>query len=373
MAEKRDYYEVLGVARNAGEDEIKKAFRKLAMRHHPDRAGGDHKEAEEKFKELNEAYEVLSDREKRQRYDRFGHAGVNAGAGFGPGGAAGVDLGDIFGDIFGDFFGQMGGRRSASRPHRGNDLQYSLAIEFEEAAFGVEKKVELPREELCEECEGTGAESAGGIETCRACRGSGTVTVTQGFFSLRTTCARCGGRGKSIRTPCAHCQGRGRIEQVRTINVRVPAGVENETRLKLVHEGEPGVNGGPPGDLYVLLSVKPHPTFQREGDHLLLEVPISFSQAALGADLDVPTLRGKRKLHVPAGTQSHRTFRVKEEGIDNVHGRGRGDLVVRVIVVTPSKLSPREEELFAELAKLRGDEVEMPSKSFFDRVRAAFE
>jgi molecular chaperone DnaJ len=369
MADKRDYYEVLGVARNASDDDLKKAYRKAALRWHPDRNAGNHTEAEERFKEANEAYEVLSDAGKRKRYDAFGHDGVAGG----PGGGPGVDFGDIFGDLFGEFLGGFGGRRGGSRAHRGSDLQYHLELDLEEAAFGVEKDIEIPKEEVCDRCAGSGADSADSISVCPTCQGTGQVTVTQGFFALRTACSRCAGRGRAIKVHCSVCAGRGRVERIKTVNVRVPPGVDSETRLKLSREGEPGVGGGPAGDLYVLIAVRDHAVFRRKGDHLIVDVPLSFSQAALGAEVEVPTLKGSRKLSIPAGTQTNKVFKLREEGLQNVHGRGKGDLLVQAIVVTPTKLSARESELFAELAELRGEKVELPSKSVLDRVREFFE
>ncbi len=372
MAEKQDYYEVLGVARNASDSDIKKAFRKQALKHHPDRNADDRAGSEKKFKQLNEAYEVLSDRSKRERYDAFGHAGMEAG-GFG-GSGQGVDFGDIFGDVFESFFGGAAGARGGRvRPRRGSDLQYQMELDFDEAVFGSKKEIEIPREEPCEACSGSGAVSKESIRQCTHCRGSGSVTVSQGFFSLRSPCTACGGRGKTILDHCKECNGQASVRTVRTLSVTVPAGVDDEARLKLRGEGEPGSNGGPAGDLYVVFSIRPHQSFRRDGDHLQLELPVSFPQLVLGTELNVPTLRGKRKIHVPAGTQSGHEFKIRNEGVDNVHGHGRGDLKIRVIGVTPIRLSEREKELYSQLAELQGDEIEMPEKSFFERVKAAFE
>src|SRR5271169_5733346 len=322
---KRDYYEVLGVSRTASEDEIKKSYRRLAIQFHPDRNPGD-RQAEDKFKEVNEAYQVLSDAEKRAQYDRFGHAafqGPQAGGGFG-----GFDFSqgfeDVFSDIFGDFFG-TGRGRARSRTRRGDDLRYDLEIEFEEAARGTEKTVKIARLAPCEACKGTRSRDGSGSRTCPNCRGTGQVRTQQGFFSISTTCGSCRGEGSIITDPCAKCQGQGRIRKQETLSVRIPAGVDNGSRLKLRSEGEAGFAGGPAGDLYVVIHVKEHALFVRQENDVIIEVPISFPQAALSAEVEVPTLEGKVKLKIPAGTQSGKILRLKGKGIVDLHGYGRGD------------------------------------------------
>lgn len=368
MPDKRDYYDVLGVSKTASQSDVKRAYRRLAKELHPDRNKG--AGAEERFKEVQEAYDVLGDPDKRRQYDTFGHAGVGAGpGGFG---GPGFDVGDIFGDIFGDFFGGGGGRR-AQRARRGSDLQYRMVVTFEEAAFGTEKKITIPRIEQCGECHGRGARNPAGIVTCASCNGSGQMLVSQGFFQVRTTCRDCRGQGRTVVDPCRECRGAGRVERERHLDVAIPAGIDSDTRLKLSGEGEAGENGGPRGDLYVLVQVQPHDVFERRGDDILIQQPISFSQAALGCELEVPTLRGPAKLTIPKGIQSGKILRMKDMGIDSIRGRGRGSQLVLVQVVTPRTLSAREEELFQELAQITGDSVEKPRKGFLDLLREAFE
>jgi molecular chaperone DnaJ len=371
---KRDYYEILGVARGAGDDEIKKAYRRLAIQFHPDRNPGDH-QAEEKFKEVNEAYQVLSDAEKRVQYDRFGHAafqGPQAGGGFG-----GFDFSqgfeDVFSDIFGDFFG-TGRGRSRSRSRRGDDLRYDLEIDFEEAHRGAERVIKVARLAHCEACNGTRtAAGAGGLRTCPNCRGTGQVRTQQGFFSISTTCAQCRGEGSIISDPCPKCQGQGRVRKLQSLSVRIPPGVDNGSRLKLRGEGEAGFGGGPAGDLYVVVHVREHAIFARQDNDVIVEVPVSFPQAALGAEIEVPTLDGKVKFKIPSGTQSGKVFRLKAKGFTDLHGYGRGDELVKIVVETPKRLNARQRELLEEFAKISGEDVSHPlSKGFVDKLREMF-
>src|SRR5881296_1249170 len=367
---KRDYYEILGVSRSASEDDIKKAYRKLALRYHPDRNPEDRHEAEERFKEISEAYQVLSDAERRSLYDRFGHAAFQQGA---PGGA-GFDFGgnfeDIIGDLFGDFFGTGRTRGGRGRMRRGQDLRYDLEISFEEAAFGCEKTIAVPRLSTCETCRGRGAKPGTLPKTCPQCRGSGQVRFQQGFFSIAKTCGNCNGQGTIIANPCPACGGAGVQRQTHQLNIKIPAGVDAGSRLKLRAEGEPGMNGGPAGDLYVLLHVREHPLFVREARDIVCEVPISITQAALGSELEVPTLEGTARVKIPAGTQSGQVFRLKGQGIPDLNGYGRGDELVRVLVETPKKLSARQRDLLEEFARLSGEEVHPLSKSFLDKVKS---
>ena len=347
---KRDYYEVLGVQRGASDQEIKSAYRKLALQYHPDR-NPNNPDAEEKFKECSEAYAVLADSEKRGIYDRFGHAGVGgagAGQGFDP--TVFQDFSDIFGEFFGfgDLFGgARGGRRS--RAQRGADLREDITLEFEEAVFGVEKQITYRKQENCEVCKGSG--SAGGKEpiSCRTCGGRGQVRYQQGFFSIARTCPNCQGTGRVISDPCAKCKGEGRVLQSKTIDAKVPAGVEDGTRIRFSGVGEAGVHGGPPGDLYVVLHVKEHPFFQRQGTDLYCIVPISVTQAALGAEIQVPTLDGEHTLKIPEGTQSGTMLKLRNKGVPVLNGHGKGDLFIEVRVQTPTKLTKRQRELLQEL------------------------
>ena len=371
MPQKRDYYEILGVSRSATAQELKSAFRKLALQFHPDKNPGD-KKAEESFKELSEAYEVLSDPEKRARYDRFGH---QAPGGFGPSpfetGFGGANINDIFEGIFGDIFGG-GGRRSRSGRQRGRDLRYNLETTFQEAAFGTEAKVKIPRHRNCETCHGSGAKPGTGPKTCPTCNGTGELRLTQGFFQIARPCNQCGGTGKVITDPCATCRGAGKVEEESVLTVKVPPGVDTGTRLKLTGEGEPGEHGGPPGDLYVVVHVQEHPIFIREDTEVICEVPIGFTQAALGATIEVPTLDGKVKMKIPSGTQSGKVFRLRGKGIPHLNGYQRGDQHVRVTVEVPQKLTRKQRELLEQFAALSGEETHPQAKSFLEKVRELF-
>jgi molecular chaperone DnaJ len=379
---KRDYYEVLGVPRNASEEEIKKAYRKLALKYHPDRNPGD-KTAEEKFKELGEAYEALSDSQKRAAYDQFGHAafdprarGFGAGAGW-PGGFH--DPFDIFREVFGgtgggifdDLFGG-GESHDATGPQRGSDLRYDTEISFEEAVLGCEKEIALTKLEICETCQGSGAERGSSTKSCSMCGGRGQVVTSRGIFSIAQTCPRCEGAGRVIEKPCRACRGTGRRERSSKIKLKIPAGVDTGARLRSSHNGEAGLRGGPPGDLYVVLHVKPHEIFQRDGDDLICEVPISFVQAALGADLEVPTLTGKAQIRIPPGTQSGTIFRLKGKGARNTQGYGYGDLHVRLTVEVPTYLNNAQRAKLTEFAELCDENVNPISKSFFERAKNLF-
>ncbi|HHT06382.1 MAG TPA: molecular chaperone DnaJ [Hydrogenispora sp.] len=372
---KRDYYEVLGVERGASEEEIKKAYRRLARKYHPD-VNKDDPQAEEKFKEINEAHEVLSDPQKRAAYDRFGHAGTdpNFGAGAGAGGFGDFSF-EGFGDIFDMFFGG-GGRRQRTGPQKGADLRYDLRIEFEEAAFGKETTIKVPRTELCSTCHGNRAKPGTPIKTCPNCGGSGQVHSVQntmfGRFSTVRPCDRCQGEGKIIETPCPTCAGRGRLRQVRTIEITIPAGVDTGHRLRVAGEGEAGERGGPPGDLYVYITVKPHPLFKRTGNDLILEQKISFAQAALGATIEVPTLEGTATLKIPEGTQTGTLFRLRGKGVPHLRGSGRGDELVRVRIDVPTKLNQAQREAIRQVAEAFGEEVALPEKGFIGKVKEAF-
>lgn len=362
---RRDYYEVLGVSRDASAEEVKKAYRRLAHQLHPDKNPGN-KEAEERFKEVTEAYEVLSNPERRAAYDRFGTGrpfeGFEGFPDFG--------FGSVFEDLFEGFFGTNARRRPSAQ--RGADLRYNLEVTFEEAALGAEKEVAIPRLETCSSCGGSGARPGTGTVTCRVCRGTGQVRYSQGFFALSQTCNQCRGAGFVIESPCKGCRGQGRVRVERTVVVNIPPGVETGTRLRLGGEGESGQRGGAPGDLYVVLTVAEHPIFSRQGDDLFCEVPISFVQATLGAEIEVPTLSGKARLRIPPGTQSGATFRVRGKGIANLRRYGRGDLLVRVIVEVPNRLTPRQRELLEEFASLEDGEGSPLSKGFFEKVRELF-
>ena len=369
MNGKKDYYELLGVNRSAGEDEIKKAYRKLALQHHPDRNPGD-KQAEEKFKEVSEAYSVLSDAQKRSQYDQFGHAAFGESGPFSGGFDFSGGFEDVFGDIFGEFFGGGGSRRRGRG--RGEDLRYNLTLKFEEAAFGVEKKIKIPRHGPCETCRGTGAKAGTAPQTCPTCHGRGQVSFQQGFFSVSRTCSQCHGQGTIVKEPCATCGGAGRVRTMHTLSVKIPAGVDTGSRLKLRDEGETGPVGGVPGDLYVVIQTESHPIFVRDNLDIICDIPISFVQAALGAEIDVPTLDGKVKMKIPSGTQSGKVFRMKGKGIKDVQGLQQGDQHVRVIVETPTRLTAKQKELLKDFAELGGEEVNPLSKGFFDKVKELF-
>ena len=375
MAKKRDYYEVLGVNKDASDEEIKKAYRKLAMKHHPDR-NPDSKDAEEKFKEAKEAYEVLTEAEKRRAYDTYGHAGVNPQMG-GMGGAGQEGFGgfaEAFGDIFSDIFGGAQGARGRASVFRGADLRYNLEISLEQAARGTETKIRIPTMETCETCKGSGAKPGTQPKTCDTCHGSGTVRISQGFFSIQQTCPTCHGTGKMVTDPCAGCRGAGRLKKHKTLAVKIPAGVDEGDRIRLSGEGEAGVNGGPPGDLYVVMHLKPHSVFQRESDDLHCEMPISFSQAALGGEIEIPTLDGSAKIKVPPETQSGQVFRLRGKGIKGVRSSYPGDLLCEVVVETPVRLTDRQKELLKELEDInRKDPRHNPrAKTFMDKVKEFF-
>ncbi|MDA2933306.1 molecular chaperone DnaJ [Acidobacteria bacterium AH-259-D05] len=349
--EKRDYYETLGIGRSADQQQIKSAYRKLAIKFHPDKNAGN-KEAEERFKEAAEAYSVLSDPNKRARYDRFGHAGLGSGVGgfegFDP------DIFSDFSDILGDFFGFgdiFGGTRRQSQSRRGADLRYDLTIGFEEAAFGVKTKIKIPRHESCKACHGAGADSKEGLATCNACGGQGSVRYQQGFFTISRTCSKCRGTGQLIKKVCPECKGHGQLRKVKVLEIKIPAGVDHGSRLRISGEGEVGPHNGPLGDLYVVISVEEHPFFKREDNNIVCTIPISFSKAALGGEIAVPTLESQEQIKLPAGTQSNTVFRLKGRGIVGLNGRGKGDQLVQVQVVTPTKLTQKQKELFERLAE----------------------
>ncbi|MBS5164345.1 MAG: molecular chaperone DnaJ [Butyricicoccus pullicaecorum] len=376
MADKRDYYDVLGVAKSASDDEIKKAHRKLAKKYHPD-LNRDNPEAAEKFKELNEAYEVLSDKDKRARYDQFGFAGVDPnygagqGGGFG-GGFGGFDMGDL-GDIFGSFFGGGSSRSRRNAPQRGETIQQRVMLSFEEAAFGCEKEITINRTERCEECEGTGAEKGSSAETCSNCHGSGVVTQTQrtplGMFQTQAACPNCRGTGKIIRKPCKKCSGTGKTRNSRTLKVKIPAGIDDGQSIQLRGQGNAGSNGGPSGDIIVTIGIRPHPIFTRDGNNVICEIPISFPQAALGDTLQVPTIDGKVEYTIPEGTQTGTVFRLRGKGIQNVNGRGRGDQYVRVNIEVPTRLTEHQKKLLRDFESSTTDENQAQRKSFWDKVK----
>jgi molecular chaperone DnaJ len=372
---KKDYYDILGVNRDANEDAIKKAYRKLAMKHHPDR-NPDSKEAEDKFKEAKEAYEILSNAKKRDAYDRFGHAAVDpsmggaAGGGFNNGGFEGFD--DAFSGIFSDLFG---GGRGRSNVYRGADLRYNLEITLEEAARGAEKTIRIPTIEECETCHGTGAQPGTHATTCPNCGGSGQMRIQQGFFSLQQPCPQCHGSGRIIPVPCRDCGGAGRVKRQKTLEVKIPAGISEGMRLRHAGRGEPGVNGGPPGDLYVEIHIRPHSVFEREHDDLHCEMPVSFATAALGGEIEIPTLDGVARLKIPAETQSGKAFRLRGKGIRNVRSQIRGDLLCHVVVETPVNLTERQRELlreFDEISLSNGDRHNPKAKSWMDKVKQFF-
>lgn len=376
MANKKDYYEVLGVSRNADEAELKQSYRKLAMKHHPDRNQGD-KAAEEKFKEAKEAYDVLSDPQKRAMYDKFGHAAAGAGGmggGPGAGGFSGAGFGDIFEDIFGDIFGgggrsSAGGARGRSQATRGADLGYRLTVTLEEAVFGKTMEISIPTLVECELCHGSGAKpGSSGKKTCSTCQGNGSIRMQQGFFAISQTCPTCQGAGQIISEPCTGCSGQGRRKGKKTLSVKIPAGVDNGDRIRLTGEGEAGTHGGPPGDLYVEMEVKPHAIFERKDQDLHCEVPISFVTAALGGELEVPTLAGSVKLKIPPETQTGNAFRLRGKGVKPIRSHSYGDLICRVTVETPVHLTNEQKELLRQFATL----IERDEKRFFPKMSLWF-
>ncbi|MDD5329509.1 MAG: molecular chaperone DnaJ [Sulfuricella sp.] len=371
---KRDYYEVLGVNKDASDDEIKKAYRKLAMKFHPDR-NPDNPKAEEHFKEAKEAYEILSDAQKRSAYDQYGHAGIDQQAGMGGAGGFSGGFADAFGDIFGDIFGGAGGRGGRSNVYRGADLRYNLEISLEEAARGTETKIRIPTMAECETCHGSGAKAGTKPETCPTCAGHGQVRMQQGFFSIQQACPKCHGSGKIIASPCPTCQGSGRVKQYKTLAVKIPSGVDEGDRIRLSGEGEAGVNGGPPGDLYVVIQIKPHTVFQRDHNDLHCEMPISFTTAALGGEIEIPTLDGHAKIKIPAETQSGKVFRLRGKGIKGVRSSTHGDLLCHMVVETPVSLTERQKELLRELETLSGEDSARHNpraKSWMNKVKEFF-
>lgn len=370
---KRDYYEVLGVSKNASKDEIKRAYRKLSKKYHPDinKEPG----AEEKFKEVKEAYEVLSDDQKRARYDQFGHEDPSQNQGFG-GGFSGFDGFGGFEDIFNTFFGGGGSRRrNSNAPRAGADLQYSMSISFEEAVFGKETDIQIPKEETCDTCGGSGAKPGTKPETCPHCHGTGQISTEQntpfGRIVNRRVCTHCDGTGQIIREKCSTCGGTGKVRKRRRIHIKIPAGIDDGQQLRVAGQGEPGVNGGPPGDLYIVFHVKPHEFFERDGDDIYCEMPLTFAQAALGDEIEVPTLHGKVKLKIPAGTQTGTKFRLRGKGAPNVHGYGVGDQHIIVKVVTPTKLTEKQKQLLREFAEIGGSIPDEQHESLFDKVKRA--
>ncbi|HEY0564675.1 MAG TPA: molecular chaperone DnaJ [Terriglobales bacterium] len=379
---KRDYYEVLSVSRTATEQEIKSAYRKIAMQFHPDRTShlsdGERKDAEDKFKEATEAYSVLSDGDKRANYDRFGHAATNMGGGGFGGFSGGADFGnfnDIFSSIFEQAFGgDFGGGGATSRVRRGSDLRYELSLQFDEAVFGKETEIKLRRAEECEECEGSGSAPGKKPQRCPTCAGRGQVRYQQGFFTMTRTCPKCSGTGNVISDPCPTCKGDGRVLRERTISVNIPAGVEDGTQIRYRGQGEAGVNGGPAGDLFVVLRVAEHPVFERDGHDLHCVVPVSFPQAALGAEIEVPLLKDNvHTLKIPVGTQSGQEFRIKGQGVPVLNGRGRGDIIVTAVVQTPTKLNKRQRELLQEFAETIDVENKPHERTLFSKVKDIFQ
>ncbi len=371
---KRDYYEVLGVSKTASDDEIKKAYRKLAMKYHPDRNQGEKaKEAEEKFKEVKEAYEMLSDEQKRAAYDQYGHAGVDPNSGMGGGFGAG-GFAEAFGDIFGDMFG--GARtRGGRQVYRGNDLSYSMEITLEEAAKGKDAQIRIPSWDSCDTCHGSGAKPGTSPKTCTTCGGQGSVQMRQGFFSVQQTCPHCRGTGKIIPEPCPSCSGQGKIKRQKTLEVKIPAGIDDGMRIRSSGNGEPGVNGGPPGDLYIEIRVKEHDIFERDGDDLHCQVPVSFITAALGGEIEVPTLQGKVAIDIPEGTQAGKQFRLRGKGIKGVRSSYPGDLYCHIVVETPVKLTEYQRKLLRELEESlkKGGSKHSPSAdSWTDKLKRFF-
>ncbi len=375
MGSKRDYYEVLEVDHNANQNDIKKAYRKLAIKYHPDK-NPNNKEAEDKFKEATEAYEVLGDSTKRSQYDQFGHAGVSGTSGFPSGGFSGFeDIFEGFEDLFEGFFGSRNRRGSSShnKKRRGSDLRYDLEINFEDAAYGKETKIEIPRNELCSRCNGMGTKNGTSPTTCSVCGGSGQVTRSQGFFSFSSTCHNCNGNGVVITNPCQTCHGNGKVRKRRTIQIKIPAGVETGTKIKIAREGEGGTFGGDSGDLYIVIHVLAHEFFRREENNLYCEIPISMIQAALGTEIFVPTLNGKKiKLKIPPGIQNGSIFRLRGNGVPYLHGYGEGDLHVKISVEIPKNLSQEERKLLEKFAELRGEEFEPQPKSLYEKFKNSF-
>ena len=373
MASKRDYYEILGVNKDASEEEIKKSYRKLAMKYHPDR-NPDNPKSEAQFKEAKEAYEMLSDDQKRAAYDQYGHAGVEQGAG-GAGGFGGAGFGDAFGDIFGDIFGGRGQGGQRNNVYRGADLRYNMEISLEDAAKGSETKIRIPVQSTCETCKGSGARPGTQPVTCTTCAGHGQVRMQQGFFSVQQTCPKCHGNGKMVKEPCPTCSGAGRVKQNKTLSVKIPAGVDEGDRIRLTGEGEAGVNGGPTGDLYVVIHLKPHEIFQRDGGNLHCEMPISFSTAALGGEIEVPTLGGSAKMKIPAETQTGGVFRLKGKGIKPLRQSDHGDLMVHVVIETPVRLTEKQKDLLREFDKSTQADAGKHSpknKSWVDKAKDFF-
>ena len=376
MAEKRDYYEVLGIDKNATPDEIKKAYRQMAKNYHPDIIKDD-KGAEEKFKEVNEAYEVLSDSQKKAAYDQFGHAGVDPNSGYGGagGGYGDFDMGDIFESFFGGFGGFGGGRQNG--PKKGSDIRHAVELTFEEAAFGVEKEISISRVEDCDTCHGTGAKAGTSPQTCPTCHGTGQVKSTQrtplGNFVTSRTCETCHGEGKTIKDPCSACGGRGKVRKSRKIKVDIPAGIDHGQTISLRGEGDKGSKGGPAGDLFINVTIKPHSLFRREGNNVLCDVPITFVQATLGCDIEVPTIDGKIRYHIPEGTQTDTVFRMKGKGIPSLRGFGRGDQLVKVIVEVPKNLNQKQKDLLIAFDKEVGGGSYKKSKTFFEKLKDALD
>ncbi|MFY9327532.1 MAG: molecular chaperone DnaJ [Georgfuchsia sp.] len=371
---KKDFYEVLGVNRDAPDDEIKKAYRKLAMKHHPDR-NPDNPKSEEHFKEAKEAYEILSDNQKRAAYDQYGHAGVDPQAGMGAGGFGGAGFSDAFGDIFGDIFGGGRGGGGRSNIYRGADLRYNLEVSLEDAAHGAETKIRIPTMDECEACDGKGAKKGTEAKTCPTCNGHGQVRMQQGFFSIQQTCPKCHGTGRYIPTPCTSCHGAGRIKSHKTLSIKIPAGVDEGDRIRLSGEGEPGVNGGPAGDLYVQIHLKEHGVFTRDHDDLHCEMPIGFTIAALGGEIEIPTLDGVARLKIPAETQSGRVFRLRGKGIKGIRSIGHGDLMCHVVVETPVNLTTRQKDLLREFETINEQDTGLHNpraKGWMDKVKEFF-
>jgi molecular chaperone DnaJ len=375
---KRDYYEVLGVTKGASEEDIKKAYRKLAMKHHPDRNQGEgSKLAEEKFKEAKEAYEMLSDTQKRAAYDQYGHAGVDPNRGGGGAGAEGFGgFAEAFGDIFGDMFGQQRGRAGGGRQvYRGSDLSYALEITLEEAARGKDAQIRIPSWDNCETCQGTGAKPGTQVKTCSTCNGNGSVQMRQGFFSVQQTCPTCRGNGKVIPEPCTACHGQGKVKRQKTLEVKIPAGIDGGMRIRSAGNGEPGTNGGPPGDLYIEIRMRKHDIFEREGDDLHCSVPISIVTAALGGEIDVPTLSGKAAIDIPEGTQTGKQFRLRGKGLKGVRSSYPGDLYCHIVVETPVKLNEQQRKLLRDLEesfKKGGSKHSPTGDSWTDRLKSFF-